>query len=311
MLELAYRAVSKTAARKGVWVRVPPAVLNPPGDYIVHANGVDLCVETFGDAADPAILLVHGAGSSLLSWNEELCGRLAGGGRFVIRYDLRDAGRSVTYEPGSVRYGLADLAQDATGLLDALGKDRAHVVGMSAGGGVGQLLALDHPERVASLTLASSTPGGPGPPNPDLPDPRPELFANKKPEPDWSDRGAVVDYLVEAERPYAARSRPFDEAGMRALAERVVERATNLEWGLANAFSQDADEPWRDRLGSIDVPTLVIHGAEDPLFPYGHGVALADEIPGAELLPMEATGHEYFPPHTWDVVVPAILRHTS
>jgi pimeloyl-ACP methyl ester carboxylesterase len=313
VLELAYRAVSKTAARKGVWVRVPPAVLNPPGDSIVHANGVDLSVETFGDAGDPAILLIHGAGNSLLSWDEELCRRLAVG-RFVIRYDLRDSGRSVTYEPGSARYGLDDLAEDAIRLLDALDVERAHMVGMSVGGGIAQLLALDHPEQVASLTLASTTPGGPGPPNPDLPGPTPELmafFANEPPAPDWSDRDAVADYLVEIERPFAARSRPYDETAMRELAGRVFDRSTNLEWGLANAFLEDSHEPWRERLRSIAVPTLVIHGTEDPVFPYSHAVALADEIPGAELLPMEATGHEYFPPHTWDVVVPAILRHTS
>ena len=268
-------------------------------------------METFGDAADPAIMLIHGAGSSLLSWDEKLCRLLADGGRFVIRYDLRDAGRSVTYEPGTTKYGMRDLVEDAVGLLDALGVERAHIVGMSAGGGIGQLLALDHPERVATLTLASSTPGGPGPPNPDLPDPTPQLFANEPPEPDWSDREAVIDYLVEAERPFAALSWPFDESAMRELAGRVVDRSTNLEWGLANAFSQAAGEPWRERLGAIAVPTLVIHGNEDPLFPYGHALALAEEIPGAELLPLEATGHEYFPPHTWDVVVPAILGHTS
>ena len=268
-------------------------------------------METFGDAADPAIMLIHGAGSSLLSWDEKLCRLLADGGRFVIRYDLRDAGRSVTYEPGTTKYGMRDLVEDAVGLLDALGVERAHIVGMSAGGGIGQLLALDHPERVATLTLASSTPGGPGPPNPDLPDPAPQLFANEPPEPDWSDREAVIDYLVEAERPFAALSWHFDESAMRELAGRVVDRSTNLEWGLASAFSQAAGEPWRERLGAIAVPTLVIHGNEDPLFPYGHALALAEEIPGAELLPLEATGHEYFPPHTWDVVVPAILGHTS
>jgi pimeloyl-ACP methyl ester carboxylesterase len=311
VLELAYRAVSKTAARKGVWVRVPPAVLNTSGEYIIQANGVDLCVETFGDAGDPAILLIHGAGSSLLSWDEELCGRLADGGRFVIRYDLRDAGRSVTYEPGSVRYGMDDLVDDAVGLLDALGVERAHVLGMSVGGGIGQLLALDHRDRVATLILASSTPGGPGPSYPDLAAPDPELFADGPAEPDWSDREAVVDYLVEAERPFAARSRPFDEDAMRELMGRVADRSTNLEWGLTNSFSQAPGPPWRERLRAMAAPTLVIHGTEDPMFPYDHALALAEEIPGAELLPMEATGHEYFPPRTWDVVVPAILRHTS
>jgi pimeloyl-ACP methyl ester carboxylesterase len=305
VLELAYRAVSKTAARKGVWVRVPPAVLNPPGEHIVQAGGVDLCLETFGDPDDPAILLIHGAGNSMLSWDEELCARLAAGGRLVIRYDLRDAGRSVTYAPGTARYSYTDLAQDATGLLHALGVERAHVVGMSFGGGIAQLLALDHPERVSALTLASSTPGGPGHATPDLPGPSADLA--EPPEPDWSDPDSVVEYLVEAERPFAARSRPYDEDGMRALMRRVVARSRNLEWGLADSGSFDLGEPWRERLGSVAAPTLVIHGTEDPLFTFEHAEALAREIPRAELLPLEASGHEYFPPHTWNVVIPAIL----
>ena len=141
----------------------------PERDYIVQANGVDLAVESFGDRADPAILLIHGAGSSLLNWEEEFCERLAAGRRFVIRYDLRGAGRSVA--PGA--YSLRDLVADAVGLLDHLGLETAHVLGMSLGGAVAQLLALDHPERVASLILASTTPGGPGHPQPDLPGSRP------------------------------------------------------------------------------------------------------------------------------------------
>jgi pimeloyl-ACP methyl ester carboxylesterase len=294
-----------------VWVRVPPAVLNPPGEQIVEANGVALCVETFGDPADPAILLIHGAGNSMLSWQDELCARLAAGGRFVIRYDMRDAGRSVTYEPGAARYGLADLVEDAVGVLDVLSLDEAGVVGMSLGGGIGQLLALDHPDRVESLTLASSTPGGPGHPTPDLPGMSDELrafFEDEPPEPDWDERASVVEYLVEAERPFAARSRPYDEAGMRALMGRVVDRSVNIEWQLTNSFMLDTGEPWRERLGALAVPTLVVHGTEDPMFPYEHGVALANEIPGAELLAVEATGHEYFPRSTWDVVLPAIVR---
>ncbi len=271
----------------------------------VQAGDVPICVESFGTRGDPAILLIHGAGNSMLSWDEELCARLAAGRRFVIRYDLRDAGRSVTYEPGTASYGYADLVEDAAGLLGVLGVERAHVVGMSFGGGVGQLLALDHPERVAALTLASATPGGPGHPTPDLPGPSEDLA--EPPEPDWSDREAVVEYLVEAERPFAARSRPYDEEAMRARMRRVVERSTNIEWGLTGSDSFDLGEPWRDRLRSVTAPTLVVHGIEDPLFPYEHGEALAREIPGSELLPLEATGHEYFPRHTWDAVVPAIL----
>jgi pimeloyl-ACP methyl ester carboxylesterase len=282
-------------------------------ESIIQANGVDLCTEAFGDPADPAILLLHGAGNSMLSWDEELCERLAAGRRFVIRYDRRDAGRSVTYERGAPPYSGRDLVDDVVGLLDSFGLASAHLVGMSAGAALAQLVALEHPDRVASLTLASSTPGIPGEETQDLPGVSDELravFANEPPEPDWADRAAVIDYLVEAERPYAARSRPFDEAAMRELAGRVFDRSLDIAANLTNPYLVDTGGPWRHRLGEVVAPTLVVHGTEDPLLPYAHGVALADAIPGAELLALEHTGHGYFPRTTWDLVVPAILRHT-
>ena len=114
------------------------------------------------------------------------------------------------------------------------------------------------------------------------------VFANEPPEPDWTDRAAVIDYLVEGERPYAARSRPYDEAAMRDLAGRVFDRSTNIAASLTNPFLVEAGDPWRPRLGQVAAPTLVVHGTEDPLFPYGHAVALANEIPGAELLALGA-----------------------
>jgi pimeloyl-ACP methyl ester carboxylesterase len=303
-----------TAGRAGRELKGRRAGVNTPGDQIVQVNGVGLCVETFGDPADPAILLIHGAGSSMLSWDEELCERLVAGRRFVIRYDSRDAGRSVTYEPGTPKYTLRDLVADAAGLIDSFGSASAHLVGMSTGAAVAQLMALDHPDRVASLTLASSTPGIPGQETRDLPGISEELkafFRHELPQPDWADRAAVIDYLVEAERPYAARLRPFDEAAMSDLAGRVFDRSVNIEANLTNPFIVDPGDPWRQRLGQVAAATLVVHGTEDPLFPYGHARALAKEIPGAELLALEQTGHEYFPRATWGQVVPAILRHTS
>jgi pimeloyl-ACP methyl ester carboxylesterase len=176
---------------------------------------------------------------------------------------------------------------------------------MSLGGAIGQRLALDHPDPVAALTLASCTPGIPGHESPDLPGAVETLFANEPTTPDWTDRAAVIDYLVEAERPYSPR---FDEAAMRVTMERVVDHTDNLESSATNVFMMEPGEPWRARLGEIAAPTLVAHGVEDPMFPYPHAEALADEIPGAELLPLEQTGHEYFPPATWDLVVPAILH---
>ena len=122
----------------------------------VPANGVELCVQTFGEAVEPAILLVAGAASSMDWWEDELCERLAYGPRFVIRYDLRDTGQSVSYEPGAPQYGGQDLVADAVGILDVLRVGRAHVVGISMGGGIAQHLALDHADRVTSLTTTSS-----------------------------------------------------------------------------------------------------------------------------------------------------------
>ena len=276
---------------------------------VVRANGVDLCVETFGDASSPALLLIAGAACSMDWWEDELCERLASGPRFVVRYDLRDTGQSVSYPPGAPEYTGSDLAADAIGLLDSLGITRAHVVGMSMGGGIAQRLALDHPGRVASLTLMSTSSGGPG-----LPPPSDRLqarFAAPPPEPDWSDRDAVVDYLVDDVRAYAG-SLPFDESGARAIAERVVDRTVDVEASLTNHFLlKSGGEPTRPRLGEIRAPTLVIHGTEDPLFPLAHGEALAAEISGARLVALDGMGHELPPRPLWDRFVAAILEQTA
>jgi pimeloyl-ACP methyl ester carboxylesterase len=274
---------------------------------IVQANGVDLCVETFGDRTDPAILLIMGSGASMDWWEDDFCERLAAGRRFAIRYDHRDTGRSVSYAPGAPEYGGPDLVADAVGVLDALGVARAHVVGFSMGGALAQLVALDHRERVASLTLISTSPAGPEPDLPPMTEEARAEFAQAA-KPDWSDRSSVIDYLTHLFRLCASRSRPFDEAAVRELLARVVDRTTNIE-SSRNHDLLDGGDRWRERLGELDAPTLVIHGTEDPFLPYGHGVALAREIPGAKLIALEGTGHE-LPRRDWDVVVPAILEHT-
>lgn len=275
---------------------------------LVHVNGVELCVESFGEPSDPAILLV---GASMLSWEEEFCERLAAGRRFVIRYDIRDTGRSVSYAPGAPRYTLRDMVADAVGVLDAFGRERAHVGCFSAGGWIGQLMALDNPDRVASLTLISTRPTAPGPNDADLPEHDEELMAYlmSAAEPDWSDRAAVLDHLVARDRRYAG-SHPFDEAARRALLGRIFDRTTNLAASLTNIAFIDHGDRWRERLGQVSAPTLVIHGTEDRFFPIGNGRALADGIPGARLLPIQRMGHE-LPRAVWDEVVPAIVRHTS
>ncbi len=290
-----------------------PSTLGPEiqatgsAEKIVRANGVALCVETFGDPADPPILLIHGAAASLLAWEEEFCERLAAGSRFVIRYDHRDTGRSVSYEPGAPPYTFRDLVADAVGLLDAFGLGSAHLVGRSMGGGIAMLAALDYPDRVASLTLVGTSPGGS-----DLPPMSEEFLAyvGGARAPNWSDREAVIDHVIGLLRVFSGGSGHLDEAAMRDLVGRDVDRTVNVASSMTNHFAMDVGEPFRDRLGEIRAPTLVVHGAEDPVFPLGHALALEKEIPGTRLLTLEQTGHE-LPRAVWDVVVPASLRHTS
>ncbi|KIF71439.1 alpha/beta hydrolase [Streptomyces sp. AcH 505] len=280
-------------------------------ERIVQVGGVDLCLQTFGDAADPALLLVAGAGSAMDWWEDAFCARLAAGRRFVVRYDFRDTGRSVSYPPGAPGYTWRDLVADAVGLLDELGVRRAHLVGVSMGGGLAQVVAVEHAERVASLTLISTSPAGPG--GEGLPPVSDELAAalsRLAPPADWSDRAAVADFLVESQRALAGPA-SFDEPRVRALLDRVLDRTADIAASTLNHRLIDGGDPVRDRLPGITVPTLVLHGTVDPLFGYGHAEALAREIPGARLLPLPGVGHEMPPERTWDVVVPALLDHTA
>jgi pimeloyl-ACP methyl ester carboxylesterase len=262
----------------------------------IDAEGARLCTEAFGDPADPPVLLIMGMAGSMLWWEDEFCETLAGGGRFVIRYDHRDTGRSTTCPPGRPDYSGDDLVADAARVLDGYGIAEAHVVGVSMGGALAQLLALDFPDRVASLVLMGTSPAGPAP---DLPPPTDayRAFAAEPP----ADPVAEVRVLNG--------DRPFDEARVRSLVARDIARARNPE-SAQNHGLLEGGEPWRHRLGAIAVPTLVIHGSADPLFPLGHGRALANEIPGAGLLVLDGAGHG-LEPADHDEIVRAVLAHTG
>jgi pimeloyl-ACP methyl ester carboxylesterase len=290
---------------------LPADVDVPSRDRVVPVNGVDLCVQTFGDPADPAILLVAGASASMLAWDAEFCELLAGGARYVIRYDHRDTGRSVSYPPGEPPYALRDLAADALGVLDALGVAVAHVVGISLGGMIAQLAALAEPERVASLTLVATSPGE-DVDGPDLPPPALRVLrelADVEP-PDWADRESVIEHLVAAARPLAGRSRESDEHAARRVAGRVFDRAGGTLESAGNHAYLDHGAPWRPALGGITAPALVIHGAEDPIHPVAHAHALVAAIPGATARILDHAGHE-LARDDWPVVLPELLRHTS
>jgi pimeloyl-ACP methyl ester carboxylesterase len=273
------------------------------GETLVEINDVELCVETFGSPTNPAILFIDGAAASMLWWETELCEQIAGGDRFVIRYDNRDTGRSTFYPPGKPDYAYSDLARDALGILDALNIERAHIVCRSMAGGVGLIFGLEHPDRVASLTFVSTSTGEDG-----LPPSSPEL-ANAPAEPDPDDPAAVVDYIVASAKLYSGGSPHFDEAAIRELVERDVARAHSMASTLVNHYAMTWDAP-SGGFGDIKAPTLVAHGDHDPALPLPHGEAMRDAIPGAELLVLEGAGHD-LPKPVWDVFVPALIKHTA
>ena len=274
-------------------------------------DGAQICVEAIGDRDDPAILLIGAATWSMDWWDDQLCRRLADRGRRVVRYDNRDTGRSTSYPAGAPSYTRADMVADAVAVLDALGIDRAHVAGLSMGGGIAQRLALEHRDPIATLTLISTSPvdsriDG-------LPGMAPELqatFESGDSEPDWHDRDAVIDHIVEGERPYAGPGN-FDEPRLRALAGRVFDRSNDIAASMANHFITDDDGAADTRLSRLrGLPTLVLHGTADPMLPPAHGKALADTIPGARLIELDDVGHQLPPPHTWELLVNTLIEHT-
>ncbi len=278
------------------------------GERLITADGVELCTERFGDPADPPILLVMGLGGSMLWCEDRFCRLLAGRRRFVIRYDHRDTGRSTTYEVGRPGYTGADLLADAVRVLDGYRLRAAHLVGVSAGGALAQLLALDFPNRVLSLVLISTSPAIPGDRSLSPPSAEFARFARSTTV-NWSEADSVIDYLVAYARVLAGGQRRFEEAEVRELVRRDVERAHSFAARQNHDLVVDDERP-RKPLSAITAPTLVIHGTADPIFPLAHGQALTDEIPGAQLLSVQGAGHGV-QRADWDTIVQAIVAHTA
>jgi pimeloyl-ACP methyl ester carboxylesterase len=279
---------------------------------VAHANGIDIGYETFGRATDPAVLLVNGFTSQMLGWDEKLCHLLAARGLWVIRYDNRDVGltsktpgdppdvaallsaRALGQELPPPPYTLSDMAADGMGLLSALGVEQAHVVGASMGGMIVQLMAIEHAERVRSMTSIMSTTGAPdvGQPTPDA------LAALGKPTP--SDRGAYIEHVVETRRLFAGPL--FDPDYWRERAAMAYDR---MFWPNGAAFQLAAIGSGTDRtpdLAKVDRPCLVVHGRADTLVDLSGGEATAAAIPSAKLVVFNDMGHDLPPPLFADYV---------
>lgn len=279
-------------------------------ERMIRTNGVELATETFGDPAHSPLLLIMGGMASMLWWPEEFCRKLASHDRYVVRFDQRDTGHSTKYPPGEAPYSLDDFVRDAIGVLDEYGIARAHLVGMSLGGMIGQLAAVGYPSRVLSLTAISTTPVRET--SSQLPPSGEDWFehqATTSGTVDWSDRAQVIAFMVDDVRMTASTVHAFDEPRVRAFIERDYDRAGGVlsatnHGTLMSEFSQ------RNGLPEIRVPLLVIHGTTDPVFPIEHGMALSKAVPGSTLIRIEGGGHELHPAD-WDTIIGAVVAHTS
>lgn len=275
-------------------------------ERLIQTDGIQICAESFGDPRDPALLLIMGAQSSLIWWEEPFCRRLAEGGRFVIRYDNRDVGRSTAYEPGNPDYTFEDMADDAIRVLDAYRIEQAHMVGMSMGGMLAQMVALRHPRRTGSLTLLSTSNFAEH-----LPPMEEKVMAffSEMGTVDWTSRQSAAEFAVQRSKVLAGSKPFFDRKKTSMLAELEFARSANMA-SMGNHALLAGGESYLARTNEIGVSALIIHGTEDPIIPYAHGKHLADMIPDAVLLALEGTGHE-LPEGDWDQVVQAILAHTA
>ncbi|WP_374574250.1 alpha/beta fold hydrolase [Phenylobacterium sp.] len=258
--------------------------------------------ETFGAPGAPTILLINGLGSQMTRWPEAFCAKLTDKGYRTIRFDNRDTGLSTWFEPGEA-YTLSDMAADAIAVLDAAGVDEAHVAGVSMGGMLTQLVAIEHPGRVLSVTSIMSATGAPG-----TLDSTPEAAAvlTAVPPDPRADFEGFLDAAVKNAMVIGSPGFPWPQGVLRERAAAEYARAFNPTGSQRQMAAIRGDGDRTGRLGALKVPAVVVHGADDPLVPLAGGKATAAAIPGAELRVIEGMGHD-LPPALYDLVADAIL----
>ena len=282
-------------------------------EEIARVGDVELCYETFGERSNPTVLLVMGLATQMLGWREDFCAELAARGFHVVRYDNRDVGRSTRFskhrpptaaqiirrDASAAAYTLDDMADDGVGLLDCLGVDRAHVVGASMGGMIAQTIAIRHPDRVLSLVSIMSNTGARWSGQPSV-----RMYGTLlKSAP--RDREGYVAHQMDVFAKIGSPGFPRDDADLRATFERAFERGHDPAGAGRQLAAILAATDRTEQLGSIRVPTLVIHGTKDRLVSRSGGRATARAIPGARLLTIPGMGHD-LPRGAWPRIVDAV-----
>jgi pimeloyl-ACP methyl ester carboxylesterase len=286
-------------------------------EELCRVGEVDICYETFGDPADPAMLLIMGLGTQMLAWHEEFCEQLAGRGFFVIRHDNRDIGRSsrlrhlgtpplwkIVRRDRHPAYSLADMAADSVGVLDDLGIRRAHVVGASMGGMIAQTIAIRFPHRVLSLVSIMSNTGSFWTGQPAM-----GMYALLL-EPAPKDRDAYIEHGVELFTKIGGAGYEPDVEDLRDIAARSFDRGHDAAGPLRQLHAIVADRNREAQLRRLRVPTTVIHGADDKLVRPSGGRATAKAIPGARLVEIEGMGHG-LPRGAWPRIIDAMVENAG
>lgn len=294
------------------------SVLYHPEKHI-HANGIELCVDSFGDQEHPPILLIMGLATQLIHWDDEFCKSLAEKGFWVIRFDNRDIGKSTKFKhhkaPGLTAflahqwfgrklrspYYLNDMAKDTFGLMDALSIERAHIVGVSMGGMIAQTMAIVDPERIISLTSIMSTTGARS-----LPKAKASVsFKMLRPVP--KDEEGYVQQALEMWQLLHGPHYPFDAQRIENLLRRARQRSFYPKGILRQLSAIIASGDRTPRLAEVKVPTLVMHGDSDPLVPYACGEATAAAIPAARFKTLKGMGHT-LPKQLWEQMIDEITH---
>jgi pimeloyl-ACP methyl ester carboxylesterase len=285
-------------------------------ERFAQIGDIELCYETFGDPADPTLLLVMGLGTQLLGWHEDLCRAFADRGFHVVRYDNRDIGRSTVFDDvppptlaqllrrdqGAASYTLAEMANDGVGLLDHLGVERAHVVGASMGGMIAQTMAARRPERVASLVSIMSSTGSRWSGQPALGTYRKFL----RPVP--PNREMYIEQIADLFHTIGSPGFDRDEAELRAMLGHAYDRGHHPAGSSRQLAAILASGDRTAELRAITAPTLVIHGTEDRLVAPSGGRATARAIPGARLMTIPGMGHD-LPRAIWPRVIDATVAN--